>query len=672
MRRLIHCAVFAWLAWAPTVTAADDPLLAAAIIESEAASEPPRLSRERFNREPVISFSTLSPNGNWLAFAEREDSQLNLHILHTDSLKIEALFNTNRLRSLSWSEDSRRLILGLDNAIGFIDVADAARPSYMMSLDRNRGDTMLRPGFSPIGTVLAVVKEDQAYVLKQAHLDGTVETIFSSPGLIRDALATADKDHWFLKIIHADSQSIYELKGGVLTEIVHCTVVDVCTLGSFDQHSSTLWLRSSVGEDLAALYSWSVQDRSLQRQHADPAGLVDIQRVIYLEREPKIAQYHDAILSSYGLDEEVQAQVQALYSHFDNANLDIELSTGKYWFIREASSVLRDDNYYLYAPENKQLTRVLGDFASREPLDAEALSRKIPFSYAASDGLQLHAYLHLPKGTDLSAAPLVTLVHGGPWGRIDSSYDALSQGLVNQGYIVFLPNFRASKGYGKHYMMSANKDFGNGVVQRDIEEGVEYLLSQGIGDPGRLAIVGSSFGGFSVLTALAFSPEKFRAGIAMAPPADMENVSRYVESLVGFGSNPIERESHRLLMVDFDEPQELATLYAKSPYANLDKISAPLLVIAGGDDDRVGIAHVKDYTLRLLNSGKPITAVLDDDEGHRFTDEESRAATRYLTQEFLSLNLDGPLVESPTPRVKSYLRRNVRFNTNNNFLEILE
>src|SRR5690606_11914060 len=142
------------------------------------------------------------------------------------------------------------------------------------------------------------------------------------------------------------------------------------------------------------------------------------------------------------------------------------------------------------------------------------LSRKIPLQYRAGDGLMIHGYVSLPKGRALRDTPLIALVHGGPVGRIDSNYADTTQLLVNRGYIVFEPNFRISTGYGMAYTAAANRDFGNGIVQQDILDGVDYLLSQGIGDAQQLAIVGASFGGFAVLTGFAYTPDKFKVGIA--------------------------------------------------------------------------------------------------------------------------------------------------------------
>ena len=672
MKNLIFSVLVATLMLHTGVNSIKAQTLADAVNIHQLSENPALISREKFTPDAVIRFPVLSPNGKFLAYAEKEGKQLNLNILFTESSQTRTLFNTNRLLGLSWTADGNKLILELDNSIGYLNVATNSRPSYIMSLDRQSGDYFLRSGSQSDDTILAVTKENNTYYLKQVRFDGSVENIFQTSGRIVDATSSFDGSVWFLKIVTTNTQSIYELKDRKLVEIVSCDVVDTCELDYFDDSDRVLWLRSSTESDLFNLYGWSEKNRELVFKHSDPVASVDIRQVEYLNNQPKIVQYHDSTLNNYGLDEETQLHIDRLNSIFDASNLSIDMSNIGIWFITEDSSIMRDSRYYLYNLADKDVTEVLTEYRSNDPIDPKLLSRKIPFRYPASENTLINAYLSLPKGKILSKAPLVTIVHGGPWGRNYSDYHETIQRLVNQGYIVFSPNFRASKGYGKNFVLSANKDFGNGVVQQDILDGIEFLTNQGIGDPDKLAIVGSSFGGFAVLTGLAFSPDLFKVGIALAPPADMENVSRYVESRVKFGDYPLEKEQHRLLLVDLDNPEEVAALYAKSPYANLSNITAPLLVIAGADDERVGIAHVKDYTLQLLNMGKEITAVIDDDEGHIFTEEESTAATRYLIDEFLSLYLGGSVEELTGHRLKDYLLENVRINSNSRFLNRMD
>jgi len=646
--------------------AADD--LAETIAEYSLAPVPELINRERFVADPVIAFSSLSPTGKHLVFSQKNGLQLDLYLMSTTTMQVRSLFNTDRLQSLTWSESGEQLILELDNAIGYVNVASESRPSYMIRLDRERGDYFLRPSQSPDNGALVVTQDQGFYRLEHAHPNGSVEHIFQTRGRILDATSSEQGDRWFLQIMTETKHSIYELWQSELVEIVPCTVTDQCALDYFDDARNLLWLRSSSLSDLSSLLTWSVNERKLEAAHSDPRGIVDVNAAVYQQHKPVIVQYHDTTLSSYAIEPSAQLHLDTLKQKMADSNLAIDVSNGGFWFIQESAATLRDTKFYLYELSRQRLTQVFQDAVPEHQISPSSLSPMIPIQYAASDGTIINAYISLPKGRELSRTPMIVLPHGGPWGRVYSNYSSRLQLFVNRGYIVFVPNFRASTGYGKDFWSSANKDFGNGVVQQDITDGVNYLLAQGIGDPDNLAIVGGSFGGFSVLTGLAFNPDLYKVGVALAPPADMENVLKYVQSLVGFGDFPLDAEKFRQLLVDLDKPDEVESLYAKSPYANLSNITAPLLIIAGADDERVGIDHVKDYSLQLLNNGNTITAVFDEDEGHNFTDRESTAATRYLLEAILSLYLGGESEDLTDTRILDYLVENLKINSNAEFL----
>ena len=81
--------------------------------------------------------------------------------------------------------------------------------------------------------------------------------------------------------------------------------------------------------------------------------------------------------------------------------------------------------------------------------------------YKSSDGLEIPAYLVLPKGVPAKNLPMVVFPHGGPWGRDEWGYNSFAQFLANRGYAVLLPTFRASTGYGKKFLDAGNRQWGD-------------------------------------------------------------------------------------------------------------------------------------------------------------------------------------------------------------------
>ena len=96
--------------------------------------------------------------------------------------------------------------------------------------------------------------------------------------------------------------------------------------------------------------------------------------------------------------------------------------------------------------------------------------------YQSSDGLEIPAYLTLPKGVEAKDLPALVVVHGGPWARDEWGYNAIAQFFANRGYAVFMLNFRGSTGFGKKFLNAGNAEWG-AKMQDDITWGVKYLVS---------------------------------------------------------------------------------------------------------------------------------------------------------------------------------------------------
>jgi dipeptidyl aminopeptidase/acylaminoacyl peptidase len=78
----------------------------------------------------------------------------------------------------------------------------------------------------------------------------------------------------------------------------------------------------------------------------------------------------------------------------------------------------------------------------REKLPRADLAPMKPVTYKSSDGLEIPAYLTLPKGVAPKNLPTLMLPHGGPWGRDQWGYNSIAQFLANRGYAVLEMNFR--------------------------------------------------------------------------------------------------------------------------------------------------------------------------------------------------------------------------------------
>ena len=151
--------------------------------------------------------------------------------------------------------------------------------------------------------------------------------------------------------------------------------------------------------------------------------------------------------------------------------------------------------------------------SAHEGVDLDTLIRPELVVYSAHDGLQLSGWLYranVAAGGE-GAPPMVLSFHGGPEGQSQPSFRSIYQALVARGISVLAPNVRGSSGFGKTFV---NLD--NGALRfdgvKDIASTVEYVVENGLAEPGRIGIIGGSYGGYMAMAGLTAFPDLFGAG----------------------------------------------------------------------------------------------------------------------------------------------------------------
>lgn len=140
-----------------------------------------------------------------------------------------------------------------------------------------------------------------------------------------------------------------------------------------------------------------------------------------------------------------------------------------------------------------------------------------PRYWPASDGRWPYGFLTLPPGVDVAKAPMVVIVHGGPFGQVRPDFSGDPRRCWPTAATWCSSRISAAPpGWAATTCWSSQGDFGNGRVQRDIVEGTQWLLAHGVGDATRVGIAGASFGGYSALLGVTFQPQLFRVAVARA------------------------------------------------------------------------------------------------------------------------------------------------------------
>ena len=225
------------------------------------------------------------------------------------------------------------------------------------------------------------------------------------------------------------------------------------------------------------------------------------------------------------------------------------------------------------------------------------------------------------------------LVHGGPGGQAQVGYFALTQALVNHGYVVFDINNRGSSGYGKTFYAMDDKKHGEADLG-DVVASKKMLAETGYVDTTKIGIIGGSYGGYMVLAALTLQPDAFKVGV------DLFGISNWVRTLESIP--PWWASFREALYAELGDPKtDSARLRRISPLFNADKIKVPLMVLQGANDPRVLKVESDEIVAAARKKGVPVEYVIFPDEGHGFVKKPNEIKGYAAVLTFLDKYLKG-------------------------------
>ncbi len=245
-------------------------------------------------------------------------------------------------------------------------------------------------------------------------------------------------------------------------------------------------------------------------------------------------------------------------------------------------------------------------------VDLGALVRPSLVTFKAHDGLELSGWLYRPKEAN-GPGPVVLSFHGGPEGQERPIFDATYQALLARGIAVFAPNVRGSAGFGKRFVNLDNGSKRFDAV-RDIKACAQYAISSGVADPGRIGIMGGSYGGYMVMAGLTEYPDLFAAG------ADLFGIVNFATFFA-----KTEPWMAAISKVEYGDPDSQADLLRSlSPIHKIDRVRAATLVLHGANDTNVPVVEAEQVVASLKGRGIPVEYVFFTDEGHGFRKAPNR------------------------------------------------
>ncbi len=630
--------------------------------QSKPAGPPPIIDRDLIFGNPEIAGAQLSPDGQYVAFLKPWKDTRNVYVKSvSEPFSAARLMTTETKRPVAsylWTQDSKYIVFAKDHDgdenFNVYAVDPSAKPATGDEAPPSRDLTGLKgvrvmlfaaPKSDPDILYIGLNDRDKAWhdlyklkistgekTLVRKNTDRITGWSFDLNGQLR--LATRNADNGDTEIMRVDADKF--------TMIYSCSVFENCRPLHFRPDGTHVYMETNKGTDLSSLMLFDTQTGKTELVESDPAGKVDLGGALFSEKT-------DELIETWYVADRVKVYFKNKAFGDDNHWIEKQFP-GK--DVRVVSRT-RDENLWLVTVESdtepgqtflfdRKAHTLTPQYKIWEKLPRADLAQMKGISYKSSDGLDIPAYLTLPKGVEPKNLPTLVLPHGGPWGRDEWGYNPLAQFFANRGYAVLEPNFRGSTGYGRKFLDAGNLEWGR-KMQDDLTWGVKYLVAQGIADPKRVGILGGSYGGYATLAGVAFTPDLYAAAVDIVGPSNLitllESIPPYWEA---------ERKFFALRMGDTSTPDGKKLLMEESPLNSADKIKTPLLVAQGANDPRVNRREAEQIVIALRDRGFNVEYILAPDEGHGFQRPINNMALFMASEKFLAQHLGGRYQEGGT------------------------
>ncbi len=632
---------------------------------------PPLIDRELIFGNPEYAGAQISPDGRYISFIKPLNGTMNIWVKAFDEPFDAARPMTNDparpVRQYFWSRDSKYILFvqdkGGDENFNVYAVNPADKPAAGSPVPAARNLTSAKgiraiiqavPRSDPDSIYVGINDRDKAWhdlykvkistgerkLISENH-DRYQGMIFDNADRLRLATRSAQ---------NGDTEILKIGPDGKATKIYGCNVFETCAPVQFHKDNKHVYLQTNKGDsDLIELDLMDADTGEVTKVESDPLAKVDLGNVWFSNRTETIQAtiYEDDRQRIYFKDKGLEKIYKTIKQRLGDRELNFQSSTAdeKKWVVVSSSDV-DPGTVWVYDVRSGNLKTL---YQVREKLDRNALSPMKAVRYKSSDGLEIPAYLTIPKGSSGKNLPVVIFVHGGPWGRDSWGYHSYAQFLANRGYAVLQPNFRASAGYGKKFLNAGNNEWGQ-KMQDDITWGKKWLVEQGIADPKRVAIMGGSYGGYATLAGVTFTPDEYAAAVAIVAPSNLvtllESIPPYWESI---------RTLFYTRMGNPNTPEGLAQMKRQSPLTFADRIKTPLMVVQGANDPRVNKRESDQIVAALQKRNYPVEYLVAPDEGHGFARPVNNMAMIAASEKFLAKHIGGRYQESMSAEVAKRL-----------------
>jgi dipeptidyl aminopeptidase/acylaminoacyl peptidase len=603
------------------------------------ADAPALIPRQILFDIPSTLDLTLSPDGKKITYYAPHNGVSNIWIKTVGKNDDRPLTNFDKQTRYiyNWTFDNRHILITIvvdNNNINIFKLDTLKKKAKLENMTPFKNISAYVVKLSPSRPNLCLIRmnksDQQVFDVYTLNLKtGNISMTQKNPGNIYKWYATEDLQIVGaalttrgnnMALLHRNSNE--DMWESILQWTTKNDVVPVC----YDSTKENLFVIHNLNSDLSKLYKFNIKTR--KSKVVFESAKTDVEQFILNATETApiaIAEYYlrqkwNILDKTYQQDFQIIEQAQDADFYISGRSHDDNI-----WMITYTSST-KPVLYYLYYRRDKILTPLT---VHRPELNKYILSSKRPVIIKNRDGMDMVGYLTLPSGVKEKNLPFIINPAHYVWGRYYAEFDTIPQFFANRGYAILQINTRGSYGFGKKYLESGNKEWGNKMLD-DIEDAVNWAIQQNIADPERIAAFGLGVGGFQALSFSYQKPGILKAVVVQSAPL---NLISFLENL------PPSWKQHKAIFLErFGNPDEDEKMLKKvSPYYNGFRIRVPVLMIQGTDTSIIDEKETKKLAKRIKKNRTAIIALIFKNEGYNWFIHPANAIASFgLTELFLS------------------------------------